>query len=96
MLALVLIAVAAVLILRAGFGIFALFFKLVFALIALAFAALIGISAVGFALILGGGLVVGVLLLVTLALAPLWLPLFIGGCLLWMLLRPARTRVLTV
>ena len=96
MLALVLVAVAAVLVLRAGFGLFALFFKLLFGLIALALAALIGISAVAFALMLGGGLALGVLLLVGLALAPLWLPVLFGGWLLWMLVRPTRSRPLAV
>ena len=90
MFALLLMAVAAILILRAGFGLFALFFKLIFALFGLAFGALVTLSALGLVLLLGGGLAFGVVLLVALALTPIWLPLAIGGFLLWMLVKPAR------
>lgn len=94
MLSLVVLVVVAAVVLRAGVGLFGLFFKLVFGLIGLLFGAMVAASAIGLVLLAGGALVAAILLAIAVALAPVWLPLVFVGWLFWLLVRPAPRPVL--
>ena len=91
MLELVLALLIVIALFRVGLWVAVVAFKLMLGLLGLVVGGGVALSAIGLVMLIGGALGLGLMLLVTLALAPLWLPLLLAGLVLWALMRPSRT-----
>jgi hypothetical protein len=87
MIGMLILLCAAILLLRAGFGLLALVMKAFGLLLGLMFGGLAAVAAIGFTVLLGGALGLGLMLLLAAVTFPLWFPLLVAIAILRLLLR---------